>query len=107
MLGDPVDYPDAMKAFRYANEAMLIQRKRTLIKNGVDENAINDEEIRWYPFQLAFILQELPSFIDKHDADRNLVDLLWFPTGGGKTEAYLGIAAFAIFYRRLNATHLF
>lgn len=102
MLGDSVDYPDAMKAFRYANEAMLIQRKRTLIKNGVDENAINDEEIRWYPFQLAFILQELPSFIDKHDADRNLVDLLWFPTGGGKTEAYLGIAAFAIFYRRLN-----
>ena len=57
---------------------------------------------RWRPFQLAFILQCLPSFIDENSNDRNLVDLLYFPTGGGKTEAYLALSAFLIFWRRLN-----
>jgi hypothetical protein len=56
----------------------------------------------WRPFQLAFILQCLPSFIEDESADRDLVDLLYFPTGGGKTEAYLAISAFLIFWRRLR-----
>ena len=56
----------------------------------------------WRPFQLAFILQCLPSFIEENSADRNLVDLLYFPTGGGKTEAYLALSAFLIFWRRLQ-----
>ncbi len=86
-------------AFRYANEAMLLQRIQTLKKQGKDPDK---KEIMWYPFQLAFFLQELTSMAEPENKDRKLVDLLWFPTGGGKTEAYLGIAAFTIFYRRMK-----
>lgn len=96
---------EAFRAFRLANEAMLLQRKQTLVKSG---KFFQPSKVKWYPFQLAFILHELNSFIepeghdDREIPDRNIVDLLWFPTGGGKTEAYLGIAAFAIFLRRLR-----
>lgn len=92
-------HTNAYIAFRYANEAMLLQRIQGKNREG---KTIDEDSITWYPFQLAFILQELSSFIEPGGEDRRLVDLLWFPTGGGKTEAYLGIAAFVIFLRRLD-----
>src|SRR4051794_1111289 len=56
----------------------------------------------WRPFQLAFILQCLDGLVDASHPDREIADLLWFPTGGGKTEAYLGLIAFVVFLRRLR-----
>lgn len=89
----------AWNAFKYANEAMYLQRVQTLKKQG---KRFQENELKWYPFQLAFFLQELGCIIEPKNDDRKVVDLLWFPTGGGKTEAYLGIAAFTIFYRRMK-----
>ena len=56
----------------------------------------------WRPFQLAFLLMNLPAIADPLHGDREVVDLLFFPTGGGKTEAYLGLAAFTLVLRRLR-----
>lgn len=90
---------DAIKAFQMANEAMLLQRRQTLKKAG---KKFVPDAVTWYPFQLAFILHELSSFINPGGPERKEVDLLWFPTGGGKTEAYLGITAFVVFLRRIR-----
>ncbi|MBF0302151.1 MAG: hypothetical protein HQK73_03855 [Desulfamplus sp.] len=83
--------PFVAKAFSFAHIAM-IDYMRT---RGV-------EKPFWRPFQLGFLLQEIPSLIDDNDSDRDVVDLLWFQTGGGKTEAYLAIISFLVAYRRMR-----
>lgn len=100
----------AAEAFQFANRAMWLQRTRSLyseaVRRGEDVTAEQFDVARnrtWRPFQLAFILLNLPGVADPHHKDRQeIADLLWFPTGGGKTEAYLGLAAFTLAMRRLQ-----
>lgn len=94
--------PEVMQAFRLANRAMAQQRARSAwVKNG-REGEPDLSAQRWRPFQIAFMLLCLSGIENPHHPDREISDLLWFPTGGGKTEAYLGLIAFTTFLRRLR-----
>jgi hypothetical protein len=109
---------DARDAFRFANHTMWQQRVRTLgaaaLRSGRydgSDAAVAGEDKpgnrSWRPFQLAFLLLNLPALTDPAHAERTsapLVDLLFFPTGGGKTEAYLGLTAYTFAIRRLQGT---
>ncbi|NLO59867.1 MAG: hypothetical protein GX104_02160 [Spirochaetales bacterium] len=55
----------------------------------------------WRAFQMAFLLMSIEGVSNGHAPDRDIVDLIWFPTGGGKTEAYLAVMAFYMFHQRL------
>ena len=104
----------ALKAFRFANAVMAQQRIHSiyaLARRRGEKVEIEDfdepKNRSWRPFQIAFVLLSLPSLADPTHAARTkpleaVADLLWFPTGGGKTEAYLGVAAFAMAIRRMQ-----
>lgn len=93
-------------AFQFANRTMLLQRAQSEVAQtyratGQRENPKLDGE--WRLFQLIFLLMNIAGASDENHTDREIVDLIWFPTGGGKTEAYLGVAAYVMAYRRLLA----
>jgi len=106
----------ALSAFRFANRAMASQRIHSIYalrRRRGEESSLGDLNTRrnrsWRPFQLAFMLLSLPALANPTHRDRTqpleaYADLLWFPTGGGKTEAYLGVAAFTMGIRRLQGS---
>jgi hypothetical protein len=94
--------PRARQAFQLMNLAVArAARRRTA---GTSGDPAKLPEPQWRPFQLAFILLNLACLTDRTHVDRETADLLFFPTGGGKTEAYLGLAAYVIVHRRLSAS---
>jgi hypothetical protein len=102
------------EAFRLANLAMLMQMHHGKDQLGGERSMRGEvntlpqsydylklEQYAWRPFQLAFQLITLEGLADYNSEEREIVDLIWFPTGGGKTEAYLAVAAFEILRRRM------
>lgn len=87
--------PRLRRAFQLANLAMHLQ-------HSWDSSKSRYGPLRWRPFQLGFLLLSAPSSVDRDHQHRGVMDLLWFPTGGGKTEAYLALIACIAVYRRLS-----
>lgn len=115
----------ARTAFRLANLSMLLQQITTkqltrrplrwdqnskmVIPDGdyhapwviYQQRSESSDIGRWRAFQIAFLLMSIDGVRDGCAPDREIVDLIWFPTGGGKTEAYLAVMAFYMFHQRL------
>lgn len=95
-----IEYKDFVrKAFYYMNKTFQTKL------DGQSRNITG-----WRLFQIVFIVSMIGEVIHSEYrddasltyADIDVANLLYFPTGGGKTEAFLGITVFAMFFDRLR-----
>jgi len=112
--------PDVSSCLSFASRGMNQQRRaynappRRLVEQpkggydveGVSPHSLDGPQAHWRPFQIAFVLAMLPRFVERRaelegDSRPDWVSVIWMPTGGGKTEAYLGLAAFVILWERM------
>lgn len=119
------EHASVRKAFRFANISMLLQQISTKVLPRRSLECVTgplrirpvghhrspwdvyvageDSKVgTWRAFQIAFLLMSLDGVSRGDSPDREIVDLIWFPTGGGKTEAYLGVMAFYLFHERFK-----
>ena len=102
------DDREVLKSFQLANQAMFNQMVYGSSSLNRDRNSnfnkpdFNKYDFKWRPFQLAFQLLVIESLVNPKSDFRDVVDLIWFPTGGGKTESYLSVASFELIYRRIK-----
>ncbi len=97
-----------MNSQRTASTAPLRPTHVTKTKTGREEtvDGVNPHRLpqtgqaKWRPFQIAFVLASLPATVDTRHPKRDHIDIIWMPTGGGQTEAYLGLAAFTMLWER-------
>ncbi len=99
LLRDPAQ-KDVLRAFQLANRAMYVAAVQADRARG--GTRYREAAPTWHPFQLAFIVMNLASVADPKHPHRATADLIYFPTGGGKTEAYLGLIAFTLILRRIR-----
>lgn len=107
MLMQQLHYGMPLQTWVYdGDDGMELQKPLPVMPDISDDSTWYNKQRRvygeWRPFQLAFILMNLESMNNRESDERNIVDLIWFPTGGGKTEAYLGLSAYTIFIRRIH-----
>lgn len=110
LLRDP-ENKDLLTAFQLMNQAFLERFKQRskvqrILRGETDEDEPSEEDHQWRLFQLVFIVSELRDLL-RRDPERGPSGdpeptVLWFPTGGGKTEAYLGLVLLHAFWDRLR-----
>jgi hypothetical protein len=95
---------DQRRAYAATTRRLVIEAGAVVGVEGADPHAPGGSPPVWRAFQIAFLLASLPAAVDGEHHLRTSVDIIWFATGAGKTEAYSGVAAFTILWRRRHRT---